>query len=231
MICALAFERLGVERLTAWANTRNGRSQRALERIGFRREGVLNAWHRHGDRVHDVVIFGMVRAAWERSPLRDVPVRGRGHARRRRSCSADRVRWVATTQASTASAATPSPVVTVSPSSSADHTSVRTGCASWICPILRDAAERQPVVPGEEAEEHRDHGDVGEAEPRVRAGVHAVARRDRHRDHEKRALHTQRPADHLPAAVRAAERPALGVPEPGERDRRQHQQVGASRSR
>lgn len=74
MICALAFERLGVERLTAWANTRNGRSQRALERIGFRREGVLSAWHRHGDRVHDVVIFGMVRGAWERSPLSEVPV-------------------------------------------------------------------------------------------------------------------------------------------------------------
>ena len=74
MICALAFERLGFERLTAWANTRNGRSQRALERIGFRREGVLSAWHRHGDRVHDVVIFGLLRAAWERSPLHEVPV-------------------------------------------------------------------------------------------------------------------------------------------------------------
>jgi ribosomal-protein-alanine N-acetyltransferase len=74
MITALAFERLGYDRLTAWSNTRNGRSQRALERIGFRREGVLSAWHRHGDVVHDVVIFGMVRAAWERSPLREVPV-------------------------------------------------------------------------------------------------------------------------------------------------------------
>ena len=60
MISALAFERLGFERLTAWANTRNGRSQRALERIGFRREGVLTAWHRHGDRVHDVVVFGLL---------------------------------------------------------------------------------------------------------------------------------------------------------------------------
>ncbi len=74
MITALAFERLGFGRLTAWANTRNGRSQRALERIGFRREGVLTAWHRHGDRVHDVVIFGLLRAAWEHSPLHDVPV-------------------------------------------------------------------------------------------------------------------------------------------------------------
>ena len=74
MITALAFQRLGFDRLTAWANTRNGRSQRALERIGFRREGVLTAWHRHGDRVHDVVIFGLLRAAWEHSPLFDVPV-------------------------------------------------------------------------------------------------------------------------------------------------------------
>jgi [ribosomal protein S5]-alanine N-acetyltransferase len=74
MISALAFQRLRLERLTAWANTRNGRSQRALERIGFRREGVLTAWHRHGDRVHDVVIFGLLRAAWEHSPLREVPV-------------------------------------------------------------------------------------------------------------------------------------------------------------
>ena len=74
LITTLAFERLGMDRLTAWANTRNGRSQVALERIGFRREGVLRGWHRHGDRVHDVVVFGMVRAAWERSPLQGVPV-------------------------------------------------------------------------------------------------------------------------------------------------------------
>ena len=45
------FETLGLERLTAWANTRNGRSQRALERVGFRREGVLAGWHRHGDGI------------------------------------------------------------------------------------------------------------------------------------------------------------------------------------
>ena len=78
MISALAFERLGVERLTAWANTRNGRSQAALERVGFRREGVLAGWHRHGEEVHDVVVFGMLRAAWERSSLRSVPVQVQG---------------------------------------------------------------------------------------------------------------------------------------------------------
>ena len=73
LVAELAFEHLGIERLTAWANTRNGRSQIALERVGFRREGVLAGWHRHGDEVHDVVVFGMLRAAWETSRLRDVP--------------------------------------------------------------------------------------------------------------------------------------------------------------
>ena len=78
LIAALGFERLGMDRLTAWANTRNGRSQRALERVGFRREGVLHAWHRHGDEMHDVVVFALVRAAWERSALAEVPVRIEG---------------------------------------------------------------------------------------------------------------------------------------------------------
>jgi ribosomal-protein-alanine N-acetyltransferase len=74
LIAALAFQRLGMDRLTAWANTRNGRSQVALERVGFRREGVLRSWHRHGETLHDVVVFGMVRAGWERSPLHGVQV-------------------------------------------------------------------------------------------------------------------------------------------------------------
>jgi ribosomal-protein-alanine N-acetyltransferase len=80
LIAALAFERLGVERLTAWTSTRNGRSQAALERLGFRREGVLAAWHRHGDAAHDVVVFGMLRADWERSPLHAVGVTVEGVA-------------------------------------------------------------------------------------------------------------------------------------------------------
>ena len=74
LIAALAFERLGMDRLTAWANTRNGRSQAALERVGFKREGVLRSFHRHGDVLHDVVVFGMVRNGWMRSRLHGVPV-------------------------------------------------------------------------------------------------------------------------------------------------------------
>lgn len=78
LIAHLAFEHLGFERLTAWANTRNGRSQLALERVGFVREGVLRSWHRHGDERHDVVVFRLTRDDYTRSPLAgaDVTVTG-----------------------------------------------------------------------------------------------------------------------------------------------------------
>ena len=78
LIAALGFERLGMDRLTAWANTRNGRSQVALERVGFKREGVLRAFHRHGDVLHDVVVFGMTRHGWLKSDLPGVHVRIEG---------------------------------------------------------------------------------------------------------------------------------------------------------
>jgi [ribosomal protein S5]-alanine N-acetyltransferase len=80
LIAKLAFDELGLDRLTAWANTRNGRSQIALERVGFRREGVLRSWHRHGETLHDVVVFGMTRPHWERSPLAAIPVQIEGNA-------------------------------------------------------------------------------------------------------------------------------------------------------
>lgn len=80
LIAALAFDHLGLNRLTAWANTRNGRSQVALERVGFRREGVLRGWHVHASGVHDVVVYSLLRADWERAPLREVPARVEGRA-------------------------------------------------------------------------------------------------------------------------------------------------------
>lgn len=78
IVAALAFRHLGLERLTAWSNTHNGRSQAALERLGWRREGTLAAYHRHGDTMHDLVVFGLLRGAWERSELAEVPVRLEG---------------------------------------------------------------------------------------------------------------------------------------------------------
>ena len=80
LIAALAFEHLGFNRLTAWANARNGRSQTALERVGFRREGVLRGWHVHASGVHDVVVFAMLRSEWAASALRDVPAEVSGTA-------------------------------------------------------------------------------------------------------------------------------------------------------
>jgi ribosomal-protein-alanine N-acetyltransferase len=73
LIAALSFGPLGYERLSAYASTANARSQAALERLGFVREGVLRAWHRHGHEVHDSVVYGLLRADWEASPLRQIP--------------------------------------------------------------------------------------------------------------------------------------------------------------
>lgn len=69
LVAHLAFAVLGFHRLTAWANTRNGRSQASLERLGFRREGVLRAYNTHASGTHDVVAFGMLPADFAASPL------------------------------------------------------------------------------------------------------------------------------------------------------------------
>jgi ribosomal-protein-alanine N-acetyltransferase len=74
LIAHLAFEVLGMHRLGSYSNPDNVRSTRALIGVGFTHEGVLRAWHRHGDRYFDVNVFGMLRADWETGPLADVPV-------------------------------------------------------------------------------------------------------------------------------------------------------------
>lgn len=74
LMCHLAFALLGLDRLGAYSNVEHARSQRALERIGFRREGVLRGYHRHGDRALDVVVFGLLRGEWGTGALASVPV-------------------------------------------------------------------------------------------------------------------------------------------------------------
>jgi len=74
LIAHLGFDVLGLERLGAYADVENVRSQVALERLGFKREGVLRRWHRHGERVRDVVLFSWLACEWERSPLRATKV-------------------------------------------------------------------------------------------------------------------------------------------------------------
>jgi ribosomal-protein-alanine N-acetyltransferase len=78
LVAHLAFRVFGWERLGAYTNVLHGRSQAALQGIGFRREGILRHWHRHGDRVHDVVVWGLLKGEYERSPLAlvDVTVAG-----------------------------------------------------------------------------------------------------------------------------------------------------------
>jgi ribosomal-protein-alanine N-acetyltransferase len=69
LVAHLAFGALGVERMGAYADVRNGRSQAALERVGFTREGVLRSFHRHEGEARNVVSFGLLRDYWSRSPL------------------------------------------------------------------------------------------------------------------------------------------------------------------
>jgi ribosomal-protein-alanine N-acetyltransferase len=78
LIAHLAFRVLGLDRLGAYADLANPRSQAALIRVGFQREGVLRRWHRHGEEVHDVIVYSWLREEWERSPLAAEPVTVRG---------------------------------------------------------------------------------------------------------------------------------------------------------
>ena len=74
LVAHLAFAVLGMHRLGSYSNPDNVRSTKALLGVGFRHEGVLRHWHRHGDSYYDVNVFGMLRGDWESGPLADVPV-------------------------------------------------------------------------------------------------------------------------------------------------------------
>ena len=74
IITALAFGLMGMHRVGSYSNPENERSTRALLGVGFRHEGVLSDWHRHGDRWLDVNVFGMTAEEWAAGPLAQVPV-------------------------------------------------------------------------------------------------------------------------------------------------------------
>jgi len=75
LILHYAFAALGLGRVSAYAHPDNARSLRALGKIGFTREGLLRGWHVHRGQRRDVVILGLLREEWERSPLAAVGVR------------------------------------------------------------------------------------------------------------------------------------------------------------
>jgi ribosomal-protein-alanine N-acetyltransferase len=73
LVLALAFAGLRLGRVTAWCGTDNGRSQKALERLGFVHEGVLRQWHVHDGEPKDVICYSMLRGEWERGELAREP--------------------------------------------------------------------------------------------------------------------------------------------------------------
>jgi ribosomal-protein-alanine N-acetyltransferase len=78
LVAHLVFGPLRMERLGAWADVRNPRSQRALERLGFVREGTLRAFHRHRDERRDVIAYSLLREEWQQSALAASAVEVRG---------------------------------------------------------------------------------------------------------------------------------------------------------
>ena len=78
LVARLAFDACGLARLGAYAAPGNPRSRRALEKLGFAFEGRLREFHRHGDRVHDVDVFSLLRRDLEGGPLAGIAVRIEG---------------------------------------------------------------------------------------------------------------------------------------------------------
>lgn len=74
LVCRVAFEALGLERVGAYAAVGNPRSQRALDKVGFAQEGTLRSFHRHGDEVHDVHVYSLLRADFDGGPLARIDV-------------------------------------------------------------------------------------------------------------------------------------------------------------
>lgn len=73
LILHLGFIGMELERIAAPTDVRNARSQRALEKLGFVREGVLRSYHRHGDTFKDVALYALLREDW--TPLGGVVLR------------------------------------------------------------------------------------------------------------------------------------------------------------
>ena len=78
LLLALAFGPLALGRVGAYAAPGNPRSQRALEKLGFVAEGTLRDFHRHGDVVHDVRVYSLLRDELGGTPMAAVPVEVEG---------------------------------------------------------------------------------------------------------------------------------------------------------
>jgi len=59
-----AFETLGLHRIEADTDPRNGRSVGVLEKLGFVREGLLKERYHVGGEVQDALLLGLLRPDW-----------------------------------------------------------------------------------------------------------------------------------------------------------------------
>jgi RimJ/RimL family protein N-acetyltransferase len=66
-VLAFAFDRLGLHRIYADTDPRNAPSIRALERLGFRREGALREHYLSQGQPQDAVVYGLLRSEWARN--------------------------------------------------------------------------------------------------------------------------------------------------------------------
>jgi ribosomal-protein-alanine N-acetyltransferase len=87
MLAQIAFGPLRIERLAAWVDVNNPRSQRAFERLGFTNEGVLRAFQRHADERRDLVAYSILREEWRSSGMAAVPIDVTGEAPARFVCA------------------------------------------------------------------------------------------------------------------------------------------------
>ena len=138
MIAALAFERLGRGAADGVGQypERSLTAGAGADRVPAR--GRADGWHRHGDAVHDVVVYGARRRLGAGPAARCAGDRLRA-PRRRPSSSGERalrVRWVAGHTRQRRQRREDHGRRDLSARRSADHTSVSTGCASWTWPIF-----------------------------------------------------------------------------------------------
>lgn len=64
-LARFAFQTLGLHRLEADVDPRNARSIRALERLGFVREGHLRECYVLNGEVQDALLYGLLRREWQ----------------------------------------------------------------------------------------------------------------------------------------------------------------------
>jgi ribosomal-protein-alanine N-acetyltransferase len=58
------FEQMELNRIEATTHTENHRSQRVLEKLGFKREGILREYYGQGGIFNDQVQFSLLRREW-----------------------------------------------------------------------------------------------------------------------------------------------------------------------